>query len=142
MSERNRFIAARKWSRFFLIQALYEWQLNQNSLQEITQHFAENKLFEKANTEYFHELLSGIIQEREALEVLISPFLDRDLNQVDPIEKAILWLGSYELRFRPDLPFKVVINEAVELSKKFGNEGGHRYINSILDKVSKELQDG
>ena len=137
MSERKQYILSKKWSRFFLVQALYEWQLNQSNISSIARHFSENALFEKANNEYFHELLQQITQNRNDLDAMITPYIDRELELIDPVERAILWLGCYELKFHPELPYKVVINEALELAKKFGAEGSHRYINSILDKVVK-----
>lgn len=136
---KRKLIASRKSARFFLIQALYEWQIAQSSLAEVSANVAENGKFAEANSEYFHELLQNITQNRAALDDVISPFLDREIDQVDPVEHAILWLGVYELQSQLDIPYKSVINEAVELAKQFGAEGSHRYVNGVLDKVAKTV---
>ncbi|PWD83923.1 transcription antitermination factor NusB [Ignatzschineria cameli] len=137
---KRKLIASRKSARFFLIQALYEWQIAQSSLNEISANLAaDNEKFAQANSEYFHELLQNIVQKRSELDSTIAPFLDRDVSQVDPIEHAILWLGTYELQYQLDIPYKSVINEAVELAKQFGAEGSHRYVNGILDKIAKTV---
>lgn len=152
-----KFIASRKSARFFLIQALYEWQISQTNIFQIAQSLADkNYVWEDdedesesekkrgsswgANSEYFHELLQYITENTAELNGHIEPFLDRDIADVDPIEKAILWLGTYELKYQYDMPYRVVINESVELAKKFGAEGSHRYVNSILDKVGKAIE--
>mgnify|MGYP001411100394 CR=1 FL=1 len=148
-----KFIASRKSARFFLVQALYEWQISQTDIFQIAQSLADKnyvwddeEMDEKrkegasgANSEYFHELLQYITIHSEELNGMIEPFLDRNINDVDPIEKAILWLGTYELKYQYDIPYRVVINESVELAKQFGAEGSHRYVNSILDKVGKTI---
>ncbi len=138
MSKRK-LIESRKSARFFLIQALYQWQIAQNSLSDISANIADNPKFSDANSEYFHEALQGITQQRTELNQLLNPFLDRDIEHVDPIERAILWLGTYELQNQLDIPYKSVINEAVELAKQFGAEGSHRYINGVLDKLVKTM---
>lgn len=136
---KRKLIASRKSARFFLIQALYEWQIAQSSLTQISANTADNEKFAEANSEYFHELLQNITQGRTALDETIAPFLDRNVDQIDPIEHAILWLGVYELQSQLDIPYKSVINEAVELAKQFGAEGSHRYVNGVLDKVAKTI---
>ena len=100
---------------------------------------ATNEKFSEANSEYFHELLQNITQNRAKLDEVIAPFIDRDIEQIDPIEHAILWLGTYELQNQLDIPYKSVINEAVELAKQFGAEGSHRYVNGVLDKIAKTV---
>ena len=112
----------------------------QSSLSELSANMTDNEKFAEANSEYFHELLQNITQKRAELNDVISPFLDRDIEQVDPIERAILWLGAYELQSQLDIPYKSVINEAVELAKQFGAEGSHRYVNGVLDKISKTIE--
>ena len=136
---KRKLIASRKSARFFLIQALYEWQIANSSLAEISSSIADNEKFSEANSEYFHELLQNITRKRAELNLVIAPFLDRDIEQVDPIERSILWLGAYELQNQLDIPYKSVINEAVELAKQFGAEGSHRYVNGVLDKISKTI---
>ena len=136
---KRKLIASRKSARFFLIQALYEWQIAQSTLAEISNNIADNEKFSEANSEYFHELLQNITQNRAKLDEVIAPFIDRDIEQIDPIEHAILWLGTYELQNQLDIPYKSVINEAVELAKQFGAEGSHRYVNGVLDKIAKTV---
>ena len=136
---KRKLIASRKSARFFLIQALYEWQISQSSLSDMSANVATNEKFSEANSEYFHELLQNITQNRAKLDEVIAPFIDRDIEQIDPIEHAILWLGTYELQNQLDIPYKSVINEAVELAKQFGAEGSHRYVNGVLDKIAKTV---
>lgn len=137
---KRKFIKARRSSRFLIIQALYEWQLSGSSVESILRDFAMKRNFADADSEYFHELLQNITAGHQELTEVMRPFLDRPIDQIDPVEKGVLWLGIYELKNKPELPYKVVINEALELAKQFGSEGSHRYINSILDKVQKSLK--
>lgn len=133
------FFQQRSRARSFAIQALYEWQISQSAIADIMQNFAQNPQFSKASSEYFTQLLQRITEESKAYDALIEPFLNRPIEQIDPIERAVLWLGTYELKEQIDIPYKVAINEAVELTKTFGSEGSHRFINGILDKVRKAL---
>ncbi len=127
---------ARTQARIRALQALYSWQIAQQDLIDIEQYYLTEQDMEKADHDYFHELLFTIPAQRTALEQLFADLLDRPVDQVDPVELAILWIGSYELQTRLDIPYRVVINEAVELAKRFGAEQGHRFINGLLDKVA------
>jgi N utilization substance protein B len=131
---------ARSLARQRAMQALYQWQMTGQSPAEIDRQFMEEQDMKKVDTKYFHELLSSIPQQLEELDGYSSTVLDRTIEQVDPIERAILRIGAYELKNRIDIPYRVVINEAVELAKTFGAEQGHRYINGILDKLALELR--
>ena len=91
-----------------------------------------------ADLEYFEDLVRGVEAHRAELDAGLKPFLDREIEQVDPIERATLRLGAYELKHRPDVPYRVVLNEAVELAKRFGAEHGHTYVNGVLDKLARE----
>jgi N utilization substance protein B len=131
---------ARSLARQRAMQALYQWQLTGQNPVDIERQFMEEQDMKKVDTKYFKELLGAIPQQLEELDDYSSKVLDRGIEQVDPIERAILRIGVYELKNRIDIPYRVVINEAVELAKIFGAEQGHRYINGILDKVAQKLR--
>jgi N utilization substance protein B len=131
---------ARSLARQRAMQALYQWQMTGQNPAEIDRQFMEEQDMKKVDTKYFQELLTSIPQQLEELDGYSTAVLDRGIEQVDPIERAILRIGVYELKHRIDIPYRVVINEAVELAKTFGAEKGHRYINGILDKVAQELR--
>lgn len=127
-------------ARSYAIQALYEWLISNNDPCVIEQHFFADYDFKKTDTEYFSELLKGITANPKSLDTYMLPYLDRPLEELDPIELCILRMAIYEFKQRPDVPYRVVINEAVELAKKFGVTEGHKYVNGILDKVAKDLR--
>jgi len=129
---------ARSAARQRALQALYQWQLTQQDIQLINTQFLEEQEMGKVDIPYFKKLLHDIPQQLEQLDTAFTPFLDRSLTQLDPVELTILRIGCYELTYCPKIPFKVVINEAVELAKKFGAEKSHKYINGILDKLAKQ----
>jgi len=133
---------ARHAARQHIVQALYQWQMTAQNVGEIEFQFLTEKdmEMEKADIPYFKRLLHGILEKIGSLDKSIVPFLDRDFEQLDPIERAILWLGCYELHFCQDVPWRVVINESVELAKIFGATESHKYINGILDKLAHHLQ--
>lgn len=133
--------SARHKARRFALQALYQWLIAGTEPSIIEVQFLEREqALQKSDIEYFRELLHEIPKIKNEIDQQFTPFLDRKLNQVSPIELTILRMGSYEMAKRLDVPFRVVINEAVELAKIFGAEGSHKYINSILDKVARELR--
>ena len=134
------FPRARSWARRYAMQALYQWQMTGQDLNLIDAQFLTEEDMNKADVVYFQELLHQSLQRTHILNEALVPFLDRPLEQVDPVERAILWIATYELLFRPDVPYRVVINEAVELAKKFGAEQGHRFVNGVLDKLSRQLR--
>ena len=122
------------------VQALYQWQLTGQSPGEIEKHFILGHEMEGVDVEYFHHLVREIPLHKSELDDHIAPHLDRKLNDVDPVELACLRLGAYEIEFHLEIPYKVVLNEAVELAKVFGAEHGHKYVNAILDKIALELR--
>lgn len=140
MSQQNALAAQRRKARHFGLQALYQWTLSGASAREIEAEFRVDNDFQHTDGEYFSAVLKGVVGDVEALEALFEPFLDRRLDELDPIERNLLRLGTFELRDRIDVPYKVVINEAVSLAKKFGATDSHRYINGVLDKIAKELR--
>jgi N utilization substance protein B len=128
---------ARHNARWRAVQAIYQWQLTQDDIKEIEQYFLDEQDMKKTDKEYFSELLGGVANGVSDLDGVIAPLLDRPINELDPVEKAILRMGTYELIHRIDVPYRVVINESVDLAKSFGAEDGFKYVNGILDKLSK-----
>ena len=132
--------SARTRARRYAMQALYEWQMTATAPRDIEQQFLIEHSQRNFDRAYFHELLSEVVQQIDDIDQLLAPYLERDLNEIDLVEKAILRIGCYELKNRLDIPYRVVINEAVELSKTFGAEQGHRFVNGILDKLATNLR--
>ena len=130
----------RHGARRLLVQALYQFQINGHSDDELIEQFSSREEFAWIDGDYFLSLLREIIEGADALDGLIAESADRPVAQLDPIERAVLWVGLAELESRPDVPLKVVLNEAVELSKQFGAEDGHRFVNAVLDKAAKSLR--
>ena len=130
----------RSRARRLAVQALYSWQLAGEPVEDIYKYYSEDRDFDRTDAAYFKELLLEITSDSESLNILLAQYADRDLDQLTPVEHAILWVGLFELRDHLEVPFAVVINEAVELSKKFGAENGHRYVNAVLDKAAQDLR--
>ena len=126
-------------SRARVVQALYQWLVSGENIKKIEQQFLNQKEG-KISKAFFSNLLLNIPKNIAALEDFIHPTLDRDIGELGPTEKAILYLGVYELKFQPEVPYKVVINEAVELAKLYGAEGSFKLVNSSLDKIALELR--
>ena len=136
----NTLAAERRKARHYGMQALYQWHMAGASLTDIEAEFRADYDFSHVDLEYFQALLHGVPANLDELEARLEPLLDRKLDDLDPIERTLLRMGTYELASRPDVPYKVVINEAVALTKKFGATDGHKYINGVLDKVARELR--
>jgi transcription antitermination protein NusB len=131
---------ARSIARKLAMQALYQWQLTQQSALEIKTQFLESEDSTGVDREYFDEILTGCIARHEELAASLTPFIDRPVAQLDPVETAILMIGMFELQHRLDIPFRVVINEAVDLCKRFGATEAHKYVNAVLDRAARELR--
>ena len=131
---------ARSLARERAMQALYQWQLSGESPAEIDKQFMEEQQMKGVDKKYFSELLREIPRQIKELDAHTEEVLDRNIEQVDPVERAILRIGIYELQHRIDIPYRVVINEMVELAKVYGAEQGHKYINGILDKLAARLR--
>lgn len=129
--------AARRKARRYAVQAIYQWQLAGADLAAIEAEFRTDNDMSKVDLEYFHDILHGVPREKAILDEKIAPFLDRRLDEMTPVELAILRLGAYEMVHRIDVPYKVVINESVELAKTFGATDGHKYVNGVLDKLAQ-----
>ncbi len=122
------------------MQALYQWQMTGQDVQDVVDQFLTTQDVSRADIEYFRELLTKIPREVDKLDTALSPFMERAMNEVDPVERAILRVSAYELIRRPDIPYRVVINEAIELAKKFGADQSHRFVNGVLDKAVQDLR--
>lgn len=133
-------MAARRRSRRKVIQALYQLQVNPTSVVELEAQFMLEPDILKADLEHFRKLLHGIVVSRQELDALLAPLVSRPLEEVDPIEHAVLWVGAFELRDCLDMPYRVVMNEAIELGKMFGAEGSHGFVNGVLDKLVPTLR--
>lgn len=131
-------LAARSRARRRALQAIYAWQMSGSSVRSVIEQFRHEQDMQVADLEYFEDLVRGVDAHCAELDAGLAPFLDREIEQVDPIERATLRLGAYELKHRPDVPYRVVLNEAVELAKRFGAEHGHTYVNGVLDKLARE----
>ena len=131
---------ARRRSRELALQGLYQRQLSGNAAQDVRADLVASKGYERADGAYFDELWSGITRDYDALVEAVEPHLARKAAELSPIERAILVIGAWELRSRLDIPYRVVINEAVELAKDFGATDGHRFVNGVLDKVAADLR--
>jgi transcription antitermination protein NusB len=127
---------ARRRSREFALQGLYQWQLSAAEVPAIREHLATVKGFDRADGEYFSALLGGVIRHAPGLEEILQPHLDRKFRELSPIERAILLIAAFELSNLPEVPYRVVINEAVELAKSYGGTDGHKYVNGVLDKLA------
>lgn len=128
-------------ARQAVAQALYQWQITGQNLNLIEQYFIDEQYFvegEKIDKGYFSELFHGVPQNLIAIDALLSDFVDREVDAVDPVERAVLRLGTYELIHCIETPYKVIINEAINVAKHFGADGSHRYVNGILDKVAQK----
>jgi N utilization substance protein B len=122
-----------------LLQALYQWQISGGELHDIEAQFRA-EFSGKTDWKYFHEAFSSIPGQIEELDNVLQPRLDRRISTLDPVEKAILWIGAFELQRRIDIPYRVVINECVELAKSFGATDSHKYVNGVLDKLVRDLR--
>ena len=131
---------ARSRARELLVQALYQMQVARHDRRELERQFRERRDYEKVDREYFDASLAAIVEEVSELEASAGELADRPLSQLDPVERAILLLGLHELRSRPEIPYRVVINEAVNLARRFGAVDGHKYVNAILDRAARQLR--
>jgi N utilization substance protein B len=134
--------SARRRSREFALQGLYEWLLSREADQAgvIDAHIRETPGFDKADAEHFEALLHGAIREAPTLRAAIAPHLDRPIVELSPVEHAVLLIGACELAHHVEIPYRVVINEAVEVAKSFGGTDGFKYVNGVLDKLGVDLR--
>ena len=131
---------SRRNSREYALQGVYAWLVGGADVTLIAANLAEDDGFKRAEENYFRTLLHGVLKDEDMLSTRITPYLDRPLIELSPIERAILLIGAYELVQCPDVPYRVAINEGVELAKKYGGTDGHKYINGVLDKLAQETR--
>jgi N utilization substance protein B len=132
--------SARRRAREYALQGLYQWLVGGQDVAAIEAHLMETEGFDKADVAHFRELLHGATEGAEALRAEFGRFIDRQIRDLSPVEHAILLIGAYELKHRHEIPYRVVINEAVELAKSFGGTEGFKYVNGVLDKVAAALR--
>jgi len=122
------------------VQALYQWQMTGQSLIEIERQFLEDERLKDVQKSYFTELFHGVSKNLVVLDETLNEFVDRPVDMIDPVERAILRIGAYELLHRLDMPYKVILNESINLAKYFGADGSHKYVNGILDKIAQNIR--
>lgn len=130
----------RTMARQRALQALYQWQQAGQDVQDIEVQFLTGQEMDRVDVPYFQELLRGVTMHTDEIDQVLAPLLDRKVSELDPVERAILRMGIYELQHRLEIPYRVVINEAIELAKVFGAEQSHRYVNGVLDKIATEIR--
>ena len=131
---------SRKIAREFTLQGVYAWLVGGADVTLIITNLKDDEQFKRADETYFRTLIHGVIKEEDMLGARVGPLLDRPLAELSPIERGILLIGAYELLHCPDVPWRVAINEGVELAKKFGGTDGHKYINGVLDKLAQDVR--
>ncbi len=132
--------SARSVARKLALQALYRWQLNRSPWQDLVHEFADADDMVRADRDYFRELVQAVCASHGELDAELAAWMDRPPQQLDPIEHAVLLIGAHELKARPEVPYRVVINEAVSLAKRFGATDGHKFVNAVLDRAAKALR--
>ena len=132
--------SGRHRSREFALQGLYQWQLSGTDAAAIERQLSDVKGFDKTDRAYFSALLEGSIRDAQRLEQALQPYLDRKCSELSPIERAILLIAAYELESQPEVPYRVVINEAVELAKSYGGTDGFKYVNGVLDRLAADAR--
>lgn len=133
-------VSRRGLARRLTVQALYQWLVNETQPERMLQQFRDEDSLGRADVEYFKSLMLGCVRESGTLNDTFTEYLDRSIDQLDPVERAVLMLGTYELMFCPDVPWKVVVNEAVNQAKMFGAEDSFKFINGVLDKVARTVR--
>ena len=132
--------ARRAVARKLAMQALYRWQINASPWQDVLNEFAAEEDMRKADRGYFKQLVTDICGASDSLDVALTAWMDRKPTELDPVEHAVLWVGAHELKSAPDVPFRVVINEAVGLAKRFGATDSHKFVNAVLDQAARALR--
>ena len=137
---RDRATRARHLAREQLVKALYQWQIAGHTVPEIKRQFSTAQDFERCDRDYFDDLLTAVVGDVPALDALISRYAVRSIEQLDAVGRAVLLLGFAELKHRPEVPTKVIINEGIELTKRYGATDSHKFVNALLDKAARELR--
>lgn len=132
--------SARSVARKLALQALYQWQMNDCPWQDLVQEFTAAQDTGRADMDYFRDIIGSVCVERASFDAELAAWMDREPLRLDPIEHAVLLIGAYELKARPEVPFRVVINEGVSLAKRFGATDGHKFVNAVLDRAARALR--
>lgn len=132
----------RRYARERALQALYQWDIGNAQSSDVRTQFLDTQDMSRVDVDYFVELFNGISHDPDVVDTAMADALDRPIDDLDPIERAVLRVAVFELTQRPDIPARVVINEGVEITKRFGADKGHRYVNGVLDKLAKQLRPG
>ncbi len=130
----------RRQARQTVMQALYQWEINKSDMDVIEHQFVQHEHFQKVDADYFKEILHGVGLEIDLIDSYIKRYIDRDISELDPVELTVARVAVYEFLKRPDVPYRVILNEALESAKKFGAQEGHKFINGILDKIAREIR--
>jgi transcription antitermination protein NusB len=133
-------IKEKRRARRLALQALYQWLMSKQELTAIEAQFKAFKSMEKVDADYFCKILYGVPKHLEALDAHFSPFLDREVQALNPIELTVLRLGAFELVYCLDLPYRVILDEAISMTKEFGSQDGHRYVNGVLNNLARKLR--
>ena len=134
-------VSRRGLARRVTAQALYQWLVNETAPEQLLRQFREqDEGLGRADPAYFEALLRGVVENAQPLTLAVVPHLDRPIAQLDPVEHAVLLLGAYELAHEPSVPWRVVVNEAVNLAKLFGSEEGYKFVNGVLDKLARQMR--
>jgi N utilization substance protein B len=136
----DRAARTRSLARKLAMQALYQWQMTGQSAAELRNQYATEEGFGDADAEYFRQLLDGVTEGAARLDATLATLIDRPVEQLDPVERAVLLIGLFELGERLEVPYRVVINEGVELAKRFGATDGHKFVNAVLDRAARSLR--
>jgi N utilization substance protein B len=139
---KHAFAAARSVARKLALQAIYRWQLNDAPWQDLVKEFGEAEDMPNADPKYFRELVEGVWDSRSSLDEKLAGLVDRPVEQLDPVEHSVLLIGLYELSAKPEVPYRVAINEAVGLAKRFGATDGHKFVNAVMDRAARTLRAG
>ncbi len=131
---------ARGKSRRFVMQAIYQWQMTGDSITDIKQQFFDENNFSVIDSAYFSELVSGVVSSISELDPILEKYMTRSIESVDPVERSILRLATYEFIYRLDVPYRVILNEAISITKEYCAENSHTFVNAVLDKVAKEIR--
>jgi transcription antitermination protein NusB len=142
LKAKHAFAATRAVARKLALQAIYRWLLNDAPWQDLVKEFGEAEDMPNADPQYFRALVEGVWGTRKSLDERLAGLVDRPVEQLDPVEHAVLLVGLFELSARPDVPYRVAINEAVGLAKRFGATDGHKFVNAVLDRAARTLRPG
>lgn len=140
MEKKLSFPERRRQARQTVMQALYQWEIAKSDVVSIENQFESHEHFQTVDAAYFKEILHGVVLEIDNIDQYIKRYIDRDIKELDPVELTVTRVAVYEFLKRPDVPYKVILNEALESAKKFGAQEGHKFINGVLDKIAREVR--